>query len=115
MSRLFVSLYLDEDVSAILAKAVRGRGFDLLTTQEAGKLGNDDSGQLAFAVDERRALLTHNRADFERLAEEYFIAERFHHGIVIAVRRPPREILARLLPLLNRFTADEMENRVLYF
>ena len=39
MSRLFAELYLDEDVSALVAELLRARGFDALTTHEAGRKG----------------------------------------------------------------------------
>ena len=31
-----------------------------------------DANQLAYAVSQRKTLLTHNRADFEALAQTYF-------------------------------------------
>lgn len=114
MSRLFIELYLDEDVSVLVADLLRARGFGAMTTVEANLLGSTDAEQLAHAVSERRAFLTHNRADFEALARDYFAAGRTHHGIIIAVRRPPRELARRLLLILNRVTADEMENQLLY-
>jgi hypothetical protein len=65
-------------------------------------------------VNRQRALLTHNRDDFARLAEEYFTGGRKHYGIVIAVRRPPHDITHRLLTILSQTTADEMEGQVIY-
>ncbi len=114
MTRLFAELYLDEDVSVLVASLLRARGFQATTTQEAGKVGATDREQLAHAVDGQMAFLTHNRSDFERLAEEYRLGGKGHHGILIAVRRPPHEIARRLLGILNRITADEMENLLLY-
>ena len=114
MSRLFVELYLDEDVGVLLAELLRARGFSVQTTQEAGRKGTRDEDQLAYAVGQRRTLLTHNRDDFARLSEEYFNGGRKHYGIIIAVRRPPNEIARRLLIILNQATADEMEDQVIY-
>ena len=37
MSRLFIELYLDEDVSVFIAELLRVRGFKVQTTQEAGR------------------------------------------------------------------------------
>ena len=93
MTRLFVNLYLDEDVSVLVAKLVRSRGLSALTTQEAGQLGI---------------------SDVEQLARQYREAGRTHGGIIIAVRRPPQEIARRLFVLLNQLTADEMDNQILY-
>lgn len=114
MSRLFVSLFLDEDVSVLIAKLVAARGFSALTTLEAGRLRSTDSDQLAFAAAQTRAILTHNRVHFESLAQQYIDEGRSHSGIIIAFRRPPHEIARRLLLLLNRITADEMDNQLLY-
>jgi hypothetical protein len=50
MNELFIALYLDEDVDVLLAELVRSRGYDVLTTQEAGQIRNSDPEQLAFAV-----------------------------------------------------------------
>ena len=114
MSRLFVELYSDEDVSVLVAELLRARGFSVQTTQEGGRNGTSDEEQLSYAVSRRRTLLTHNRADFARLAEEYFTGGCKHYGIIIAVRRSPHEIVRRLLTILNQTTADEMEGQVIY-
>ncbi len=69
---------------------------------------------MVYAVRQQRVLLTHNRDDFARLAQEYFAAGNKHYGIVIAVRRTPHEIVARLMTILNQVTADEMQDQVVY-
>src|SRR5258708_7532616 len=101
MSRLFATLYLDEDVSVLLARLLRSRGFEAATTQEAGNIAASDERQLERSAARGLALLTHNRIDFERIATQYFDAGRHHSGIIIAVRRPPHDVLPRLLALLN--------------
>ncbi|MDT4898774.1 MAG: hypothetical protein QOH25_3851 [Acidobacteriota bacterium] len=97
-----------------MADLVRARGFVASTTREAGQLGRSDAEQLEYAMSQRKTLLTHNRADFEALARQYFLTGQRHFGIVIAVRRPPSEIVQRLLAILNQVTADEMENQLRY-
>ena len=114
MSRLFIELYLDEDVDVLIAQLIRARGFVIVTTQEAGQFRNNDVAQLAYAVSQHKALLTHNRVDFEALAQTYFAVGQPHDGIIVAVRRPPREIARRLLRILNAVTAEEMQNQVRY-
>lgn len=114
MKALFISLYLDEDVNVLLSDLLRGRGFVVTTTQEAGQMGKTDEDQLAFATTRGQAILTHNRVDFEALARGYFEAGRSHSGIIIAVRRPPIELSRRVLMLLNHVTADEIENQIRY-
>ncbi len=114
MSEIFIELYHDEDVSALIADLIRARGFSVLTTLEAGNLGKSDATQLEFSVNQKRVLLTHNRVDFEELAKQYFEENRNHYGIIIAVRRLPNEIAQRLLDVLNQSTADEMINQLRY-
>lgn len=114
MSRLFIELYLDEDVDVLIAQLIRARGLIVVTTQEAGQLRNNDVEQWAYAVNQHKTLLMHNRVDFEALAESYFAAGQSHDGIIVAVRRPPREIARRLLHILNHVTAEEMQNQVRY-
>ena len=114
MSSRFIELYLDEDVNVLVADLIRARGFTAITTREAGQLQNSDASQLAYAVGQRKTFLTHNRTDFELLAEGYSAAGKTHYGIIIAVRHPPHEIVRRLLRILNRVTADEMQDRLRY-
>ncbi|MCW6050324.1 DUF5615 family PIN-like protein [Microcoleus sp. A2-C5] len=114
MSNLFICLYLDEDVNVLVADLLKARGFDALTVRDAGQLQASDEEQLAYAVNQRRTLVTHNRSDFEKLIQAYFDTSRTHYGVILAFRRPPQEIAQRLLVILNQVTADEMENQVRY-
>jgi hypothetical protein len=113
-TRLFIALYLDEDVDVLVARLVRARGFEVFATEDVGRKGAKDPEQLAYAAAGGYAIVTHNRRDFERLAREYGDATRHHTGIIIARRRLPFELAARLLDLLDLITADEMANQVLY-
>jgi uncharacterized membrane protein YgaE (UPF0421/DUF939 family) len=85
-----------------------------LTTTQAENLGQRDQEQLRYAVKHHQCLLTHNRIDFEELAKEYFESGELHYGIIIAVRRLPKEIVRRLLPVLDSRTRDEIRNQLLY-
>jgi len=60
-----------------------------------------DRDQLDFAASHNRVLVTHNRRDFELLLQEYFTNGLRHAGLIIAVRRPPRDLTMRVLALLN--------------
>ena len=114
MSRLFIELYLDEDVDVLVAEMLRARGFAATTTRDAGRRQRSDADQLVYAVRQRKALLTHNRTHFEQLAREYFESGKIHYGIILAVRRPPQEIVRRLLVILDRVAAEEMQNQIRY-
>jgi hypothetical protein len=114
VTRLFIELYLDEDVNVLVAELLRARGFVATTAREAGQLQQDDAAQLRYAASQQKALLTHNRADFEVLAQAYYAAGQTHYGIILATRRPPHELVRRLLLILNHVTADEMRDQVRY-
>jgi len=114
VNRLFIHLFLDEDVDVLIAKLIRSRGYSGETTSEAGQISCSDAAQLAFATRRQMAIVTHNRDDFEALARDYFATGQSHCGIIIAVRRPPQEIVRRLLVILDGVTAEEMDNQVLY-
>jgi hypothetical protein len=114
LNHLFIDLYLDEDVNVLIADLVRARGFRVMTTQVAGQVGTTDENQLAFATSQGKAILTHNRVDFEALAQRYFEEKKAHSGIIIAVRRHPKELSRRVLILLDSVTTDEIENQILY-
>lgn len=114
MNDIFIKLYLDEDVDVLAAKLVRSQGFQATTTDEVGRKSEKDSQQLEYAVKRQYAIVTHNRLDFEKLAQQYFADNQTHYGIIIAVQRLPREIAELLLEILNDLTADEMVNQIVY-
>lgn len=114
MSATPLPVYLDEDVSVLVAKMAIARGFQVTTTQQAGRIGATDAEQLAFAAASGMALLTHNRVDFEALARAYVLEHRHHAGILLAVRRPPREIAHRLCALLSKPSGTNLADQVRY-
>lgn len=108
---LFVRLYLDRHIMRRLVVDLRGRGFDVLTTEEAGKDTASDEEQLAFAMAERRAILTFNIRDFAPLHDQWQATGRAHAGIIVSQQLGSRQyglLLQRMLRLLNQFTAEEI-------
>lgn len=114
-SPLFIRLYLDEDVSVLVAQLLRPHGFEVLTTRDAQNLGRSDAAQLDFATEHQWTLLTHNRCDYELLHEAALREQRPHGGILIASRRASDfELARRIMTLLNTFTAEDVTNQLLY-
>ena len=70
MSDIFVKVYLDEDVSILIAELIRAKDFKSFTVSEAGRRGKSDAEQLKYATQNGYAILTHNRIDFEELAQD---------------------------------------------
>ncbi|HMF17883.1 MAG TPA: DUF5615 family PIN-like protein [Gemmataceae bacterium] len=111
LETLFVRLYFDRHIMTRLAIDLSGRGFNTLTTEEAGKDTASDEEQLAFATAEGRAMLTFNIRDFAPLHEQWQEAGRTHAGIIVSQQLGSRQyglLLQRMLRLLNHFTAEEM-------
>ena len=114
MTRLFAEIYLDEDVSVVVADMLEARGFSVVTTRDAGRLGATDIEQLEYAARHGRTFVTHNRVDFEELHKHYIAEGRENWGIIVLGRQRPGMLVVSLLKLLNRFTADEFRNQLFY-
>lgn len=112
--KLFAELYLDEDVSMLVATLLHVRGFNVTTARDEGMLRHDDPEQLAHAASRGRCLFTHNRVHYERLHRDYLAAGRKHFGIMIGSRRDPHELARRIAVMLNTLAADEIDNQLLY-
>jgi hypothetical protein len=104
--------HLDEQISPALAVALRRKGIDVSTSQDAALLGSGDLDQLSFAISEQRILVTFDD-DFLRLD-----AEGVHHcGICYCHPRKYStigELLHVLLIVAECSTEDEMRNHVEY-
>jgi predicted nuclease of predicted toxin-antitoxin system len=114
---LFVRLYFDRHIMARLADDLRSRGFDALTTEEAGLDTATDEEQLAFATKEGRAILTYNIRDFAPLHRQWLADGRSHTGIIVSRQLGSRQyglLLQRMLRLLNHFTAEEMTSNIVH-
>jgi predicted nuclease of predicted toxin-antitoxin system len=72
-----IRFHLDEHMDHDVARGLRRRGVDVTTTADADLIGAADELHVAFAVAERRVVVT-NDADFLRIAG----AGTEHMGIV---------------------------------
>ena len=105
-----VKFYCDEHVDLAIASALRKRGADILTAQEAGMLGAADEVHLQLAVSQNRAIFTQD-TDFLRLHK----SGSTHHGIIYTHRSTPiGKIIQGLLLIYQVLTDEEMENHVEY-
>ncbi len=112
---VYISLYFDEDVANEIVENLRHRGFDVLCARDTQRLSLTDEAQSAFAITQQRAIVTHNRCDFEKLHKHYLANKLPHWGIVIAKRRRDSTIIVhKLLVLLNTFTAEEFREQLQY-
>ncbi len=105
-------LLLDEDVWPGLAKALRTRGIDAVSVHELGRTGLPDADQLIFAIQEERAFLTHNIADFVGLAVDYHRQQQTHFGILVAPHLEKGILVHRTMALIESITGVELRNTV---
>lgn len=105
-------LLLDEDVWPGLAKALRARGIDAVSVHELGRTGLPDADQLIFAIQEERALLTHNIADFVGLAVDYHRQQQIHFGIWVAPHSEKGILVHRTIALIESISGAELRNTV---
>ena len=109
-----IALLLDEDVRVILGEILRQRGYDAIHVLEADRTGKTDPDQLAYAANQRRAILTHNIRDFILLNKQYHEEGKEHFGILLSDQLPLRELLRRTLRFLSRHSADDVKNNALW-
>lgn len=112
MSRL--TLYLDEHVQLGLAEALRARGVDILTTQEAKNIGLHDASQLAFATENMRSLFSYDKRHFARIHYEWMSMKKQHAGIILSDQLTIGLLLRRLMKLHFSLNTEDMINRLEY-
>lgn len=113
-STLYIHLYFDEDVSVGIVENLHTRGFDVLSVRDADARGRSDDEQMLYAVSQKRAIVTHNRVDFEMQHVKFLEKGMQHFGVIVAKRRRDTEVVAKLLELLDTVTAEEMKNQLRY-
>ena len=105
-----IKYYTDEHVPGAVVQGLRQRGVDVLTFVEAGRAGDSDQNQLAFARTEGRVIYT-NDEDFLRLAP--LVPD--HAGIVYTHQQTPiGAVISGLLLIHGVFEPHEMVGRVEY-
>jgi predicted nuclease of predicted toxin-antitoxin system len=105
-----IKLFIDEDVWTGLATALSQAGYDAISVNQLDRKGLSDEEQMAFAVAEGRAILTHNIQDFAPLVEQYFEQGLSHPGVIVARQFDKGTLLRRTLALLNSLTPEQLAN-----
>jgi len=105
-----IKFYFDENVSNAITNGLRLRGVDVLTAQEANKLGAPDETHLGFAGKLKRVIFTQD-ADFLR----FHAKGMAHNGIVYAHQQKPiGEIIRGLVLICEIIEPGEIKNKVEY-
>lgn len=104
--------FTDEDIYRATTLSLRKAGFDVISTPEAGRLGESDESQLQWAGDEGRVIITFNVAHFVSLHTEWIGQGRYHTGIVVSTQRSIGDLSRRLLHLAGALDTDAMKDRL---
>jgi predicted nuclease of predicted toxin-antitoxin system len=103
--------HLDEHVPGGLASTLRAHGHDVLTTAEVGLLEANDELHLAFAVNQGRVIVTHDR-DYPIMH-----AQGIEHAGILYCHQQKYSIgqlLMMCLLVADCYTQDEMRGRLEY-
>ena len=113
-----MKFYLDEDLTPVIAVALRKRGVDAVSAHELSQIAPSDTEQLTFAASHGRCLVSANARDFGRLGRDAIEQGRPHAGIVLC---PPRihgldvgAVVHALVEIAKRYPAGLCEYDVLY-
>ena len=106
-----LKFYSNENFPIEMVNLLRGRGYDVLTSYEAGQANQKipDDEVLMYATNAGRIVITENRQDFINL--HYTTSN--HAGIVIC--KADRDYAGKVQVLHDFFTQDKqpMDNRLL--
>lgn len=105
---------LDVHVPIAVAEAVRRRGIDVVTAQDAGYALLDDESLLARAAEQGRVLATQD-ADFLEIVSRWSREGRECHGVIFARQGISVGVFIEGLELcLHGLTDEELLNQVVF-
>lgn len=107
-------LYLDEDITYLLARILRDMGYDVVSAHEINMRSRSDEEQMLWAVNEQRAILTCNISHFTSLARKCYATGMLHYGIIVTPQIEFKEMLKRTLALLENTSQEELKNRYVW-
>jgi predicted nuclease of predicted toxin-antitoxin system len=105
-----IKLYADENFELPVINNLRNKGYDVLTTREAGKdnQGISDEEVLEFAIAQDRAVITLNYNHFKNLHK----LVKNHCGIIICSRNDNWDEFAECIDLALK-NEDSIDNRLI--
>lgn len=110
-------LLADENFNGDLFRALRLRQPDLniVRVQDVGLAGASDADILAWAAEEDRIVLTHDRATFLDFAYERLLNDKSVSGVfVVNDRLALNQAISELLLLINCTEPHEWRDRIAY-
>jgi predicted nuclease of predicted toxin-antitoxin system len=115
-ANLFIAFYTDEHISKRLAADLRKKDYEAASSIDLGHIHWSDHAHLVYAAEQGMAVLTFDQK-FKTTAEEWAEAGREFWGVVISPEFSEKQygrLLKLTLNLLEKRTADELRNAVVY-
>jgi hypothetical protein len=107
----------DENLDNNIVRALQRRqpDFDIVRVQDVGLSGADDPAVLRWCADERRILITHDKAMVPAHAYDRVTAGALMPGVIIVPIDMSTGLAADDLVLVDRYSEpEEWEERVVY-
>ena len=105
-------LLCDENIEYEVTLALQRARLDALHIKDLDRKGYSDPSQLQTAILHERILLTYDRTDFLELNRPFLESGASYPGIIVAKTRTVREVIRRVLLLLDRY--DDVTSNVWY-
>jgi predicted nuclease of predicted toxin-antitoxin system len=109
-----LKIYLNENLSWKIAKALREYGYDAISSLEVDMNEADDNAQFEYAISQGRAIVTNNFRDFVELYNQYASKGKSHYGIIFTTRCTIPTIIKRLKKLLKTVPTKQTENKIIW-
>lgn len=107
-------LTLDADVHVAAAKALRLRGFDVVSVWELGQEAMADEVHLQRSAEQGRCFVTFNVGDFSPLHVRWLAEGQHHSGIVVSPQIPLSPFLHRCCLFLSTHTPAGLRDQFLW-
>jgi len=110
MSKL--KIYLNENLSWRISKALREYGYDVVSSHEVDMNNAEDEDQFEFAISEGRTIVTNNFGHFIELYQKYSNERKSHYGIIFTTKCTIPTMIKRLRNLLYSLTFEQMKDQI---
>ncbi len=107
-------LYLDEDITDLLARVLRTMGYDVVSAHEVKMHSRSDEEQINYAIKDKRAIMTCNISHFTNLARKCYEDKILHYGIIVTPQLDFKEMLKRAINLLDNNSSDDLKDRYIW-
>ncbi len=86
----------------------------MVSAHDVGRTGVSDEEQFVYAVSENRAIVTFNTVHFVSMANDALSVGRHFPGVIVSNQLPFKEMIRRVLRLLNRRQAEDILNSIIW-